>query len=92
VTFHFATCDRVRALEFIRRVYPSYVARISDTPESAGPVLDFVERDVIRIQDPLMHGSTIQVIPGTAWDESERDSVVAACGAMVATITKDGAA
>jgi hypothetical protein len=64
----FATCDRRRALEFIRKVYPS--REVTDTPESAGPLLDLVEKDVMRIQDPMMYGMNIQAVPGKNWVES----------------------
>lgn len=75
----FATCNRKSALEFIRQVYPS--KNITDSPKSAGPLLDFVERDLVRIQDPMMYGNRIQVVPGKAWveDENVRKQVVAAC-------------
>jgi len=77
-TFEFATCERWRALEFIQRVYPGR-DDIVDSPESAGPLLDFVEKDIVRIQDPMMHGDSPQVSPGRNWDEEHRDAVVAAC-------------
>jgi len=73
----FATCVRGTALRFIREAYPD----IEDTPESAGVLLDLVERDVVRIQDPMMHGPGIAVIPGRNWQESDeaRELVIAAC-------------
>jgi hypothetical protein len=75
----FATCDRKTALEYIQRVYPG--REITDTPESAGPLLDFVEKDIVRIQDPMMYGNQIQVVPGKNWVESDetRQRVVDAC-------------
>lgn len=72
----FATCERHRALQFIQKVYPSKT--ITDTPDSAGPLLDYVEKDIVRIQDPMMYGSTIAISPGTNWDESKRDEIVKA--------------
>ena len=78
MNIEFATCERKRALEYIQKVYPSKV--ITDTPESAGKLLDFVERDIVRIQDPMMYGNRIAVSPNaTNWDEKYRDEVVAAC-------------
>ena len=78
MTIKFATCERNRALEYIQRVYPSKV--ITDAPASAGPLLDFVEKDIVRIQDPTMYGNTIQVVPTDAnWDEKYRVDVAAAC-------------
>jgi len=75
--FHFATCNRQAALGFIQIVYPG--KDITDTPESAGPLLDFVEKDIVRIQDPMMYGNRIQVIPGTNWKDDLRDEVFNAC-------------
>lgn len=78
VKIEFATCVRSTALGFIQRVYPSRA--ITDTPDSAGPLLDFVEKDIVRIQDPTMYGDRIEVSPNaTHWDEKYRDEVIAAC-------------
>ncbi len=77
MSFSFATCERQRALGFLQQVYPSRT--ITDTPESAGPLLDFVAKDIVRVQDPMMHGMSPQVIPGTNWNETHRDAVVSAC-------------
>jgi len=79
VNISFATCQRKTALEFIQKVYPSQ--DITDTPESAGPLLDFVEKDIVRIQDPMMYGNRIQVVPGNNWEEDAdmRQSIVDAC-------------
>ncbi len=79
MSIYFATCDRKRALEFIKQVYPT--KEISDTPESAGNLLDFVEKDIVRIQDPMMHGKRIEVIPGNNWTEDNemREKIIAAC-------------
>ena len=75
----FATCERRRALEFIQRVYPS--KEITDTDDSAKQLLDFVEKDLVRIQDPMMYGNRIQVVPGKNWIESEdiRGDIISAC-------------
>jgi len=74
----FATCERNKALDWIRQVYPS--ATIEDAPESAGPLLDFIEQDRIRIQDPMMYGHRINVVPGRKWVETVagRKAVLAA--------------
>ncbi len=76
----FATCDRKNALGFIQKVYPN--KNITDSADSAGPLLDFVEKDIVRIQDPMMHGTSIQVEAGKNWveDESIRAEIVTACG------------
>ena len=80
MAIEFATCERSRALEFIQRVYPS--KKITDTPASAGPLLDLVEKDIVRIQDPALHGNNgkIAVSPNAEnWDEKYRADVIAAC-------------
>ncbi len=65
MTFQFATCERHRALEFLQKLYPSRV--VTDAPESAGKVLDYVEKDIIRIPDPFVHGSRVAVYPSKNW-------------------------
>lgn len=79
MSFEFATCDRRRAIGFIQKVYPKKV--ITDTPDSAGHLLYFVEQDLVRIQDPLMHGGNISVSPGGKWveDAEIRAKIVDAC-------------
>ena len=77
MSFNFATCDRNRALGFLQDIYPSQT--ITDTPESAGQLLDYVEKDIVRIQDPLMYGNKIQVTPATNWNEEHRNKIVEAC-------------
>lgn len=76
MSFMFATCDRQRALGFIRKARPS--AELHDTPESAGPFLDLIAADVIRVQDPDYHPSC-EVVPGKNWDDSRHSEVVALC-------------
>ena len=75
MNINFATCNRSDALRFLKAVYKSRV--VEDSPDDAGPVLDLVEKDIVRIQDPMMHSinGTIQAIPGTYWDESKRPEV-----------------
>jgi len=82
-TLQFATCTRYRALDFIREVYPD----AADTPASAGPLLDLVEQDIVRVQDPAMHGQ-VGIIPATNWDESYREAAIAA-GAQLSAATQD---
>jgi hypothetical protein len=53
----FATCDRHRALGFMKKLYPN--CAVEDTKESAGPVLDFVAADIIRIGDPDFHSGAV---------------------------------
>jgi len=75
MSFAFATCDRRRALQFLQKLYPS--KQITDTPESAGPLLDFVEADVVRITDPDFHRG--EVIQSKNWDDLKSGAVMDAC-------------
>lgn len=80
MAFSFATCDRKRALTFLQKLYPSY--SIEDTLESAGPLLEFVERDVVRITDPDFH--TGQVVQSKNWDDDCYDELKAAVDQLTA--------
>lgn len=72
----FATCDRGMALGFLRKLYPS--RDVADTPEDAGPLLDIVEADIVRVQDPDYH-RPCQIMPSKNWDASRHDEFVAIC-------------
>lgn len=80
MNIYFATCNRQTALGYLKTVYPS--VEVTDTPESAGPTLDLVAADIIRIEDPMMYGNRIQVLPGTHWDDSRRSEITATVSAM----------
>lgn len=58
----FATCDPKRALQFIKKVYPSIT--IEEGCAEVKSFLSLVSRDIVRLQDPYMHGNRIQVIEG----------------------------
>jgi hypothetical protein len=70
---HFATCERGRALGFLKVLYPS--KEITDTKECAADFLDFVEKDIVRVQDPAMHGNGTRVITGKNFDDSLSDKI-----------------
>ncbi len=74
MSFQFATCERGRALQFLR----TEQADLEDSLESVGPLLDLIEADVVRITDPDYH--TLMVVPGKNWDEDRRADVVKAAG------------
>lgn len=82
IKIEFATCVRHTALGFIQKVFPR--KDITDTPESAGPLLDFVEKDIVRVQDPMMYGQQIEIVPGKKWveDAETRAAIVAACTSL----------
>lgn len=71
----FATCSRHLALEYLQKVYPSKV--ITDSEDSAKDFLDFVEKDIVRVQDPMMYGQRIQVVQSKNWDDSLSEKIMA---------------
>lgn len=75
----FATCERKRALGFLRVLYPS---RAIEDEGLTKAVLDFVEADVIRIPDPMMHGMSVGIHPSKNWSEALRDEVIRALQAF----------
>jgi hypothetical protein len=80
--FSFATCDRRRALGFLRAVYPS--TEVCDTPDDAGPLLDLIARDIVRVQDPAMHrlNGCIQLLRGHNWNDDEAGRVMSTARAF----------
>lgn len=68
----FETCNRRSALGFLQKFYPN--AGLTDTPESAAPVLDLVEKDVFRIPDPALHNGAIY--PSKNWDKHPEATAV----------------
>ena len=72
MNIQFATRDRRRALEFLNTMYDR---EILDTPDDAGPLLDMVEQDLARVQDPMMYGDTIQIVPGKNFTEDRREEL-----------------
>lgn len=78
---NFATCNRSDALKYLQTASPG--DNITDTPDSAGPVLDLVAKDVLRVQDPLMHGNRIAVIAGNNYSESHEAEVTKAVNVLM---------
>jgi hypothetical protein len=50
----FATCERLRALGFLKQIYPS--SEVTDTDDSVKDLLDIIEADEMRVCDPAFHG------------------------------------
>lgn len=73
----FATCERDRALGFLKKFYPSREIKDEGTTKA---VLDLVEADVFRIPDPDFHAGAI--FPSKNWDESKRADYIAALTAF----------
>lgn len=81
----FETCDRQRALGFLAKLLPAYV--VEDTAECAGPLLDFVEADVIRIPDPDHHPNGA-VFPSKNWTAESFKPVSDAHLSMMGSLKK----
>lgn len=76
MSIQFVTCDRRRALEFIRRSWPKII--IEDTPKDAKPILDLIEADIIRIGDPDYHPVGM-IVPGKNYKADEHLLVIDVC-------------
>lgn len=74
MSFAFATCERKRALEFLKKLYPSSV--VDDTDESVKDLLDIIEADEIRVCDPDYHGG--QIIQSKNWKDDTHERATAA--------------
>lgn len=57
MSFAFATCERQRALEFLKQLYPG--STVEDTDASVKDLLDIIEADELRVCDPNFHGGQI---------------------------------
>lgn len=73
MSFAFATCERKRALEFLKKLYPSSV--VDDTDESVKDLLDIIEADEIRVCDPDYHGG--QIIQSGNWNDTTHERATA---------------
>jgi hypothetical protein len=74
MSFAFATCERIRALGFLKKIYPSSV--VEDSDSSVKELLDIIEADEIRVCDPDFHGG--QIIQGTNWNDTTHERATAA--------------
>lgn len=74
MSFAFATCERGRALGFLKKLYPSSV--VEDSDASVKDLLDIIEADEIRVCDPDYHGG--QIIQSTNWNETTHERATAA--------------
>ena len=72
--FAFATCERHRALEFLKKLYPSSV--VEDTDASVKDLLDIIEADEIRLCDPDYHGG--QIIRSGNWNDTTHERATSA--------------
>lgn len=74
MSFAFATCERNRALGFLKKLYPS--SAVEDSDDSVKDLLDLIEADEIRVCDPDFHGG--QIIQGANWNDATHEKATAA--------------
>jgi len=72
MNIHFATCNRSIAREYIKKVIPN----LKDDNENLIGILDLVEKGIVRVQDPMMYGKRIGILPTKNWDEKYRENVM----------------
>lgn len=85
MNIQFATCERSTALRYLQSVYPN--KSVADTPECAGPLLDLVEKDYVRVQDPMMYGSRIGLVAGKRYQEADPSEVQSTCSDFAARVS-----
>ena len=78
----FATCDPRRALEFLNRVYPSY---IDLRPEDVPLLLGLITNDVLRVTDPDFH--SCELVAGNNYGEGDQAEVDAAIAEFQGALT-----
>ena len=73
MNFAFATCERQRALKFLKKIYPKSV--VEDIDSSVKDLLDIIEADELRVSDPNFHRG--QIVQGKNYkhDTQERAKV-----------------
>jgi len=60
MNIEFATCVKRTALGYLQKIYPTKTI----TEDQVSRLLDLVDRDIVRIQDPYMYGNRIGVVQG----------------------------
>ena len=74
MNIEFATSERQTAFGYIQKVYPTKTI----TEDQCSKLLDLVNRDILRIQDPMMYGNRIGVIQGAAYKAGDKPEIDAA--------------
>ena len=68
MNIEFATCNKETAFGYLEKVYPSKKL----TKEMVSKLLDLVEKDIVRVQDPLMYGNRIGVSQGKKFKPEDK--------------------
>lgn len=69
--FIFATCEPVRALQFINRMYPD---RKDLTAKDIPLLYALIKRDVLRVQDPDFH-QPCQIVVGNNYTQNHKTEI-----------------
>jgi hypothetical protein len=89
MSFVFATCEPIRALAFINKMYPRY----DDLTKDDVPLLySLISKDILRVQDPDFH-QPCQIIEGNKYskefDEEISDAIKEFQGKLKKTETQE---
>lgn len=79
--FSFASCDEHRVYCFLRLLYPHNQDKITKENVIVEEFLNLIKKDIIRLQDPAMHGNRCVVLPGSNWEKKciTEDKMVEIC-------------
>lgn len=71
MNIEFATCNSNTAFGYLQKVHPSKEI----TKEMVSKLLGLVEKDIVRVQDPLMYGNRIAVVSGQKYKSEDKPLV-----------------
>ena len=72
MNIEFATCVRVTAFGYLQKVYP----KMNVTEEMVSKLLDLVQKDIVRVQDPYMYGNRIGIVAGNNYNKEKHTSLI----------------
>lgn len=78
MNIEFATCNRQTAFGYLVKVYPSKELK----EDMVSKLLDLAEKDIVRVQDPLMYGNKIAVVQGQKYKADDKCLVDGAISQM----------
>ena len=71
MNIEFATCVKATAFGYLQKVYPSKDLK----EEMCSKLLDLVQKDIVRIRDPLMYGNRIAVVQGQKYNSENKKDI-----------------
>lgn len=79
----YSTCNRGVAMEFLVKIYPGTV--IEDVGKTRA-LLDLVEADKVRIQNPAIYGRFSEIVQGANYSQREKQEIERVCEDFVREI------